>query len=243
MVNDNSDYIAVFFSVSFYGHLKCRKAVSIAEDYLSEKYEKEMKNVSVRYSFIDPCLYHVYFVPEENPELTFKVLVQNDLSIASIAGEFGEKTGSADNYYINYFEHELEKALEKETGELLGENTKITVLHSSVGMYSFFIPDGVNENVPLEDMLKIMDGRYYIYVEFPEEDVIDINSEKFASVGLEFLEVVKSKYNPLNVFIQFWIDGEKERVGTMFDNWKEIRTIDEFTNKLKQEVRDWRQVR
>lgn len=232
-----------FVFVSLYGHLRCRKAVSIAEDYLSKKYEKEMKNVSVRYSFIDPCLYHVYFSPEDNPELTFEVLVQNDLSIANIAGEFGEETGSADNYYIKYFEHELEQELKKEAGEILDENTKITVLHSSSGMYSFFIPDGLNENVSLKDMLEIVDGRYYIYVEFPEEDVVDINSEKFASAGLEFLEMVKSKYNPLNIFIQFWIDGEKDMISTEFNNKKDIETVAEFKRHLKLEVEYWLRIK
>ena len=99
--------MVVVLLFNFYVNISKIKAKNIAVKYLKSTYTEQMTPVKVRYSLIDPSMYHVYFTSKNNPELSFEVLVMTDFSLATSSGDF-----SPDNYLLRYFEFHFEKEIQ-----------------------------------------------------------------------------------------------------------------------------------
>ncbi len=87
-----------------------RKQNDIAVKYLESVYIEQMKSIKVRLSYIDPSMYHVYFTPESNPNLTFEVLIMLDFRLPT--------KNKPDNYLLKYFEFYFVKNIQSIIEEL-----------------------------------------------------------------------------------------------------------------------------
>lgn len=222
-------------SVKLYLSSKENKAIELAQEYLSQKYDKEMKYESIRFSWIDPSLYHVSFAPANNPEIVFEVLVQQDLTIQGGIREFGQNSSSADNYYIKYFEYLMEEFLSNDAKRLWGDDVKVMVLQMNSGLYSFSVPPELNETMPLTEM-EVLLKNYWIYIKTSEITLDDRSLEESANRIFEFIQVIKNNgFMPET--IDFWYPTtEDETTDVALHNWNEIDTVDQVVELLKAEI-------
>lgn len=222
-------------SVKLYLSSLENKAIELAQEYLSQKYDEEMNYESMRFSWIDPSLYHVRFSPANNPELVFEVLVQQDLTIQGGIREFGQSSSSADNYYIKYFEYLMEEYLSDYAKRLWGNEVKVTVLQMNSGLYSFFVPLELNNNVSLKDM-EVLLNNYWIYIRtdkaiMDEQSLVDTSNRIF-----EFIQIIKNNnFTPETISYKF-PPSENTTYSLIFDNWSEINTVDQVMEQLKAEL-------
>lgn len=222
-------------SVKLYLSSKENKAIELAQKYLSQKYDEEMNYESIRFSWIDPSLYHVSFSPANNPELVFEVLVQQDLTIQGGIREFGQSSSSADNYYIKYFEYLMEEFLSDDAKRLWGDDVKVTVLQMNSGLYSFFVPPELNDTMLLKDM-EVLLNNYWIYVRtdkvvLDDQSLVDTSNRIF-----EFIQIIKNNsFMPETISYKF-PSSENTTYSLIFDNWNEIDSVDQVIGQLKAEL-------
>ncbi|KJR97694.1 MAG: hypothetical protein VR68_12305 [Peptococcaceae bacterium BRH_c4a] len=222
-------------SVKLYLSSKENKAIELAQEYLSQKYDEEMNYESIRFSWIDPSLYHVSFSPANNPELVFEVLVQQDLTIQGGIREFGQSNSSADNYCIKYFEYLMEEFLSDDAKRLWGDDVKVTVLQINSGLYSFSVPPELNNTMSLNEMEALLKN-YWIYIKTSEMKLDDQSLEESANRIFEFIQVIKNNgFMPET--IDFWYPTtEDETTDVALRNLNEIDTVDQVMGQLKAEL-------
>lgn len=169
------------------------KAIELAQNYLANKYEQKMQYSSVRYSWIDPSLYHVTFSPAENPKLFFEVLVQNNLTIQEDHQNSDQnKWYSADNYYIKNFEYQMEEYLSPEVKRLWGNDAKITVLQMNSSIYSFSVTHKLDNTMPLSEMDKAIDN-YWIFVSTSGAKLDGQSLVEMANLTFEFIQRINQE--------------------------------------------------
>lgn len=213
-----------------------RKAVSLAKDYLAQTYDQEMQYQSVRYSWIDPSLYHVTFSPAAIPELTFEVLVQTNLTILPEGmQEFGGKRSCPDNYYTAYFDWLLSAQLQDPIASLWPQGTA-HVLTADGGIYGFLIPSGLNDTISLSEMAALID-EYYVYVD-PNEPLNASNMQEEAQRILAlFQQVQESGYCPTAIIISYLKENAAPNDNLFlyvhFQDWQKIYTLEPVWNTLQ----------
>ena len=211
--------VALFLFRWFYRE---NRAVKMAKEYLKEKYSQPMIYKGVRFSVVDTSVYHVYFSPSDNREIIFEVIIQADLSIASTRQDNHKIVPqSADNYYIQFFKNALMKYLSSDVRKVFGENADINVVTSS-GSYGYYIPEGLNDKLSLDEMENIYDKyRIYILIDeiYPDEEAL----RKLSEETWEFICMLKEKdYIPVEFGVQYLDEsGNMEHI-----RFGDISTID-----------------
>ncbi len=210
--------IAVFTLISllFFGYFqKEKRAIEIAKEYLNKKYSQPMTYEGVRFSVVDPSVYHVYFSPSSNSEILFEVIIQQDLSIEDTRKIDDEIVPqSADNYYIQFFKDALKKDLLSHVKEIFGENANINIV-TSKGSYGYLIPENLNDTLSVSEMEEIYD-KYKIYILIDEvfsdeESLVDLSKKT-----LNFIFVLKEKdYIPLEFGVQY-LNSEDKKMQVSF---------------------------
>ena len=210
------------------------KVVSLAKDYLSQKYEQKMKYEGMWRSWIGRSVYHVYFSPADKPDLDFEVLVQQNFTINDKIREFG-KSGCADNYYVKYFEYKMEELLGEYAKELWGDDIKLNVTQLESGLYSFHIPEGLNDSLSAEEAEPFA-GKYSIGVKTDKLTLDEQGLETSAKQIFEFVQVIKSDgFNPEWLSLE-WPSSEKRKVVVLYlQRFDEINTADQIEALLKDE--------
>lgn len=175
-----------------YRNQQNKKAVTVAEEYLSEKYTANMIYSHVRYSWIDPSLYRVTFYPENNRDLNFEVYVQPDFTI--LEGETDNGTyHSADNYYLNYFEQTFEKNFQPIVSRYW-KNSSLHCTNITSGLYAFPFPKELNDSLSLPEM-EVLVKDYFISVNTRTAlDLQNVNCE--AEKVYNFLQQIREVYSP-----------------------------------------------
>ncbi len=222
-------------SIKIYLSSKENKAIQIAQEYLNQKYEQEMQYENVRYSWIDPSLYHVRFSPVSKPEIIFEVLVYPDLTIPEDRWEFGQSKKSADNYYVKYFEYCMEKFLIADVTRLWGDKATVKVLDVNIGGVAFSVSSELNDKITLMEMEPLIDD-YWIYVRMNEIVFDELSTEKTANLIFEFIETIKN-YDFVPKTIDFWhpLTDDNEFDIALHD-WDEIKTVDQVVERIEAEL-------
>ena len=203
----------------------------MAKEYLNEKYSQPMTYKGVRFSIVDPSVYHVYFSPENNSEIEFEVIIQADLTIKNTR-EMNYETvpQRADNYYIQYFRNALMKELASYVENVFGENVDINVV-TSKGSYGYLVPEELNDTLSVTEMEKIYD-KYRIYIltdeTFSGEEALRNLSEN----TFEFICVLKEKdYIPVEFGVQYF-DGSGNKKQVTFGNISTINSEEQVKKIL-----------
>ena len=121
-----------------------KKANDIAVKYLESVYIEQMKSIKVRLSYIDPSMYHVYFTPESNPNLTFEVLIMLDFRLPT--------KNKPDNYLLKYFEFYFVKNIQSIIEELNLEGIATRIIILDQPLYSFKVPEDLKEGMTYKEM-------------------------------------------------------------------------------------------
>lgn len=213
-----------------------QKAVQIAKDYLAPKYTQEMLYSSVRFSLIEPSLYHVTFSPVNNPELYFVVLVASDLTLREQTNKYGHFI--PDDYYLKFFSFESKKIFQENVEKIWGENAYIGVPVDDRGIYGANrIPIELNEKMTAEEMEPFIDYNFYITTNVLF-DIAAKNEE--AQKILEMIQHVQaSQYRPREILFWYLTGKPKEKevyldfstraeANIEFKNWAEITSIEEI---------------
>lgn len=195
-------------TVKFIQRSKENKAIQIATEYLEQKYEQKMVYQRIRYSWIDPSLYHVTFSPESHPDISFEVLIQNDLTLRNNIQEFRQTT-SPDNYYLKYFEYLMTEFLSDDINRLWNDTASITVLQHNIGLYSFTIPFELNDSMSLQDMESLI-SNYWIYIQTTEALESSHDFENAAFLLYEFFQVLKNNsFSPDVISFKYVVSENK----------------------------------
>lgn len=149
--------VGIGIEIQYSFTLNKTRAVETAERYLRQEYNQEMQFKDVDW-FLDPGIFYVSFSPSNDPEIVFQVLVHGGLRV----DEPTEAT-RADNYYIAWFEHNLENYFDEEVKRLWGDSAEVLVTVNNPAEVCFWIDKEINDTLPLPDVAALF-GDYHICV-------------------------------------------------------------------------------
>ena len=242
-------------------HLKERKAVQIAQEYLAQKYEQEMRYEQVWYSWIDPGLYHVLF-KSVNTEVYFEVQMWPE------ALKLGEGTTDEryiwDDYIGTFFCRKTEEAILPEIKKIWNEDVEVKVVRSNsrdyptrrtgetnehmtaiemepLYNYEIYITtnkllnDETNDETKLDEALRIIKTMQYLKNNqyWPKEILFWFQTGKS-----EKEEAIKSSKDWAEYYIWFAEKGAPHRTGD-FENWYDINEIDEVIDVINSQRAEW----
>lgn len=218
---------------------KEKEAIQIAQEYLEHKYEQEMEYQDVRFSWVDPSLYHVYFYAQNNPTLTFEVMISNDLVFPEERINIYGNHYSPDNYYLAYFEQQLTNYIKDSVNALWGDDASASVSVSNPALYSFEFSAELNDQISLNDMEALIE-EYLVRInteEYLNEDNILSESTKVLML-IQFLK--ESGYKPDALVFRYVAPKTFQNSYGLniisIDDWKDTTTVEEIVEKLKSEL-------
>lgn len=217
---------------------KEKQAIHVAQLYLEEKYIQEMKYERIRFSWIDPAIYHVYFSPIENSDLNFEVIVQLNLTLCE-ARIVNDIQYMADNYDIVCFEQQMANHFSYSTKEIWGNDASIFVRAPNTALYAFAVPVGLNDQLPLKDM-EILIKEYLLHIS-TETLLKKNNVQDEAEKILNYIEAVKnSGYEPDRLVFRYikpkTITDSRGLKIIGISNWKDIETVDQVAEYLLEKL-------
>lgn len=195
-----------------------------------------MQFKSVRYSWIDPAIYHVTFSPTNLPELSFEVYVQNNMTILPEGTkEFGRYYSSPDNYYFACFNWKMQRRFQDDVKRIWSEDSFFTVLAMNQGLYGFSVPSAMNDQLSLNEMADLIyDYYFYINTNQTIDENIKLNE---AQKIFDFIQVIQeSGYKPNHLVFYYESSkcskGTTDRINISFDNWSEVMTVDQVVEEI-----------
>ncbi|MDR0380405.1 MAG: hypothetical protein LBH86_00200 [Oscillospiraceae bacterium] len=230
--------VGTTIAVKFYLSAKEQKAIQIAQEYLVQKYEQEMRYESVRYSWIDPAIYHVHFSLVSNPDMAIEVMVQDDLSLREPRSS-GDYDYMPDNYYIACFEFEMGKYFRPDTKRIWGEGARTHAMFFDPALYAFGVPHGLNNRLTLEDMAALVDD-YHLVVR-PNVDFEDELKMSEADKILDFIQTVQGGlFKPSRISFLYNIPETKNNkdglISIGFDDWIDINMVEQVMRRIETEL-------
>jgi hypothetical protein len=207
------------------------RAYIVAKNHLSEKYSFDIKFVDIRFSWIDPSLYHVYFSPKDNSDLIFSIMVHQNFTISDWTNEYGYF--SADNYYTAYFEYRMKEFYLNDVKDLFGEKINLIIRVPNHALYAFTTPEELNDTMSLNEMDSLID-EYLIIIDTKRKIDEDVKFNE-ANKILEFIHTVqKSGYNPKRIV--FWYNTKNRGSASVsYDDWQEINSIEQILLNVNEE--------
>lgn len=210
----------------FYANISKIIAKLIAVKYLKSTYTEQMKPVAVRYSFIDPSMYHVYFTSKNNPELSFEVLVMTDFSLARSSGDF-----SPDDYLLEYFKFHFVKEIQSIIDDLGKEEIEARIVFSHQPLYAFKVSEALKEDMPYEEMESYIDYELWFRV---NKIWTDTDKYEEACMMLELISSIQaSGYSPEEITFSYPTVNKGERRFFTFSEWDNISDISQIYKVLK----------
>ncbi len=222
---------------------KEKKAIRLSQDYLSQKYTQEMQYLNVKFSWIDPAIYHVSFSPVNMPELVFEVLISQDLTSPR---EWTNPDGShfaPDNYYLKYFSLDTRKSFQTHVQQIWGTNTGIVVPVVNLGLYAVKIPLELNEQMKPEDMEPFLDYDFYVT---PNQLLDDSSKAEEAQKIFEMIQIVQaSGYKPNRILFWYQTGNKKKNEkytdsktwaerDISFEDWNEISSVEQIEKRMNE---------
>ena len=211
---------------------KYDQAISIAQEYLDQKYNQKMIYKDIRKAPIDPGVYHVTFSPAKNPEIEFEVIIPNSLTLPERVFNFDQGDWSADNYYFKYFEYHMKEYLAGDVNRLWGDNVTLRVTVIDDGIF-FTIPPELNDTMTLEEMKTLIDN-YRISITGDDVPADSVSLDVLANKIFEFIQIIKSEgFIPER--INYSAGSETDRVNVGFTDLNQIETVTQVIEQLEVE--------
>ena len=196
-------------------------AKNIAVKYLKSTYMEQMKPVAVRYSFIDPSMYHVYFTSQNNPELSFEVLVMTDFSLARSSDDF-----SPDDYLLKYFKFHFVKEIQSIIDDLGKEEIKARIAFCDQPLYSFKVSEALKEDMPYEEMEPYIDYELCFDV-----NKIWTDTDKYAEACMMLeliISIQASEYSPEEITFSYLTVNKEKYKFFIFSEWDNISDVSQI---------------
>lgn len=173
------------------------KAIEMAKNYLSVKYNQKMKYLSTHSPFIDGHMHYVYFSPVDDNNISyFTVFVKYDLSDIS------------DDYLLTRFEVYTKNYFHEKIKNIWGNNDiKIFINTNGRITSSRNYPISINENAEPKELEPYVNSYFIIIIMkyILNNKIIEEESLKIINA----LNIIKeSNYEPYN--IQIWYNNGKE---------------------------------
>lgn len=205
----------------FYANISKIIAKIIAVKYLKSTYTEQMKPVAVRYSLIDPSMYHVYFTSKNNPKLSFEVLVMTDFTLARSSGDF-----SPDDYLLEYFKFHFVKDIQSIIDDLGKEEIKARIMFPHQPLYSFEVPETLKENMPYEEMEPYIDYELWFDVNKIWKDG---DKQAEACMMLEVISCIQaSEYSPEEITFSYLTVNKGKYKFFIFSEWEDISDVSQI---------------
>lgn len=225
-------------SIKIYLSSREHKAIQLAQEYLGQKYEQEMRYESVRYSWIDPGQYHVYFISADT-EIWFEV------SMWPKALGFSDMPPDEymwDNYLICFFHENLEEIILPEAINIWDENINIRVASSGGKGYPSRGTEEPNEQMTILELECLYN--YEVYINTNRILTDDTKTEEAKRI-FEMIQYIKTiQFQPREVLFLYqtgetengkdvecriWFgDGSDPYHIGRFENWMETSSIEEI---------------
>ena len=199
-----------------YDAQKENKAIQLAQDYLNQKYDQDMIYESVRYSWVEPGQYHVYFTSVET-EVWFGV------SMWPRALECSEVPPDEyiwDNYLESFFCRRSEEILFPEVENIWDENVSIQVSLITNNAYPSRGAEEPNEKMTVAEMEPLYNYKFIINT----HRLLNHESAKTEAERLfDMIQYIKTiQYEPREITIWYQTGkDEKDRILTNSDTWSE----------------------
>lgn len=241
--------VAVIGTIAAKYHLSMKEhsAIQIAQKYLAQKYEQEMQFQNVRYSWIDPSLYHVTFL-SASTNVKFEVSVwPKALNFPQNMTDYGDEV--TDSYLKDYFCQKTEEVILPEMRAIWDENMSINVSLSTSNLYSQRVTEKPNEQMMAIEMEPFYNYDYYIHANRI------LNNDSKIEEAERILDMIRyiqaNQYYPREVL--FWYQtgatekGKKieNRIwfgdGTdpyhigRFENWSKISSVEEIIQAIDEQ--------
>lgn len=202
------------------------KAKAIAAKYLEAEYLEQMDYKGVRLSLIDPAMYHVYFTPENNPDLTFEVLVMLDFTLPGKNNPNNPLLKyTPDDYLLEYFGYHLANELQNMTGDLGEAEIRPRIILLDQPLYSHKVSKELSENMPYKEM-----EAYIPYSIWFDIDKVWQHTDTHTEAR-KMLEMIKniqvSGYLPKQIVFTYQSIDKEEKFIT-FSEWYEINDISQI---------------
>jgi len=211
---------------------KYKKAISIAQEYLNQKYDQEMVYKDIRKAPIDPGFYYITFLSTKPPEIEFEVVVYDSLTIPEKARDFGSGDISADNYYLKVFEYLMNEHLDADVNHLWGGSVTVHVRTESGGLVA--ISSELNDNMPLDEMESIIDG-YWITITEHDTSLENKSLEVLAKELFDFIQIVNNEgFTPECITYYIYDDGSDLKY-IRFNDIGEIDSVTQIMERLESE--------
>ena len=213
------------------------QVIQAAKNHLAQKYTQEMRYLSFEYSwFFNSSCYYIFFSTVNEPNLDFhvRVHVQRDFKLSKYTIEEGEYF-SVDDYYIAYSEYLMKEYFENDIKELWDSSADIEVRVQSSALYSSPVSTELNEQMPLEEIIPLIDEyRFLVNVMDCLLDA-DTRVDEADKIFRFIKKVQESPYKPDRIVFWYQVaNGGLKSIG--FDQGEEIASIDQVLLRVDEDV-------
>ncbi len=177
------------------------QAIHIAQDYLEQKYLKEMQYLKAYLPGIDTGIYRVFFTPINNTNLVVEVKVMSNLTLRN-SNIVNNRHYMPDNYYMADFGQKMAGYFTSGVKEIWGITANTFVTTPNPSSAAFAVPVGLNDQMPLTEMEGLIE-EYLIHVNteilLNEHNIMD-EAKKISA----FIEYIRdSGYEPDTLVIRY----------------------------------------
>lgn len=206
-------FILSFVRIWFLYKGRKQQAAEMAQTYLDNRYEQKMQLDHVIYRALgDPARYVVFFTPENQPDLLFNVIVQDELTILGEGlYEFGKST-CPDNYLLQYFTYHLEQEIDPDILQIWGEDASFKINVEDNGLYSHTAYPGIFENMTVQEMDPLIN---YGYIIIPNLVLDQTSMEAEAQNIFSLLQLARKRALHPNYFLLCYRTGQKEKTSLL----------------------------
>ncbi|MDD2565180.1 MAG: hypothetical protein PHU27_13285 [Salinivirgaceae bacterium] len=234
--------------VKFYLASKENRVIQFAQEYLDQKYEQEMLYKKIRYSWVDPGLYHVTFFPANNQDLFFEVKVWPQvLDFSKGTTDYDGYVG--DNYISRIFCVKTAEKIRSEVKMIWDEDVDIYVTLNTNNVYPRRGVEEPNEQMTAEEMEPLYNYEVFIVTNRLLNDESKFEEAKRIFDMIQYVQI--SQYNPREILFLYQT-GKKDKGKSIeghiwfgdgidpyhlgrFENWFEIASIEEVIKAMDEQ--------
>jgi len=223
-------------AIYFYSKYKERKAIYLAQEYLSSKYMQEMQYRDITFLWLYDVGYRVSFNPVNNLDLIFFVNISADTGNSQNESYVRDGFAISDTYLSDTYSFYTNKVVEG-MADTIWKNSKTYVIAFS----------DRSRNEKPHELMTVEEMEFYFNYKFHITTNRLLNNqsknEEAYRVLMMIQQVQASRYQPEEILFYYLTgkDASKENVRDIetspermisFDNWMEITTIEQVIAEI-----------